>query len=118
MNPQISVVIPAYNSKELLQRCLKSLASQTASLSRFEVIVVDDGSSDGTMDMLHSFAQNSPFKFNFRHIPNSGPATARNLGISLATCDWIAFLDADVVAHPNWIQRGLELIEQNPFAGG
>ncbi len=118
MSLQISVVIPAYNSQYLLRLCLDSLEKQSTPLSSFEVIVIDDGSHDGTMKMLAEFQKKTPLNLKSQSISNSGPATARNNGVQQAVTDWIALLDADVVADVNWIQRALELIEQFPDAAG
>ncbi len=118
MSLKISVVIPTYNSKDLLNRCLVSLEKQTAPLSAFEVIVIDDGSNDRTFEMLEAFATKTSLKLKSQHIPNSGPASARNLGVSHAEADWVAFLDADVIAHEDWVQRALDLIEKSPNLAG
>ncbi|MBF0287878.1 MAG: glycosyltransferase [SAR324 cluster bacterium] len=118
MSIQISVVIPTYNSKDLLHQCLLALERQTIPLSAFEVIAVDDGSNDGTMEMLTNFQNKSPLKLKSLYIPNSGPATARNIGVQQAESDWIAFLDADVVAHGQWLERALELIQKYPHVAG
>ncbi len=118
MNIQISVVIPTYNSKELLHQCLLSLERQTTPLSSFEVIVVDDGSTDETMEMLADFQNESPLQLKSQYISNAGPATARNIGVQKAEADWIAFLDADVVAHVDWVRRALELIQKYPHVAG
>ena len=118
MSIKISVVIPSYNSKKLVQQCLRSLEKQTASLSSFEVIVVDDGSNDGTIEMLKEFQKKTPLKLKSQYISNSGPATARNIGVQQAATDWIALLDADVIADMDWIKRALELIEQFPDVAG
>lgn len=118
MSIQISVVIPAYNSKSLLRHGLISLEKQTASLELFEVIVVDDGSSDGTTQMLEEFKKTTPLNLQNIYIENSGPATARNKGIAASQAEWIAMLDADVLAHADWIHRILELIEHYPNVAG
>ena len=114
MSLKISVVIPTYNSKDLLQKCLASLEHQSAPFSDFEVIVVDDGSEDGTMEALKTWEQKTPLNLKSQYISNSGPATARNTGVQHASSEWIAFLDADVTAHVDWVKRALELIAEHP----
>ncbi|NOT83601.1 MAG: glycosyltransferase family 2 protein [Methylococcaceae bacterium] len=94
----ISVIIPTYNRCEYLQRALQSVISQTA--PAFEIIVVDDGSDDGTTTML---AKQFP-QISCHYQPNSGISAARNLGIQQATGDWLAFLDADDTWHPQKLQ--------------
>ncbi|MBF0278517.1 MAG: glycosyltransferase [SAR324 cluster bacterium] len=118
MSLQISVVIPTYNSQHLLYQCLVSLEKQSIAASSFEVIVVDDGSSDGTSEMLLEFQKKTPLNLKSQYISNSGPATARNIGVQQAETEWIALLDADVVADSDWIKRALELIEQFPEVAG
>lgn len=86
---KISVVVPTYNRRELLKRALLSVFSQTSLPT--EVIVIDDGSTDGTEAMLHrEFPQ-----VNYYRQENLGVSAARNLGIQQASGDWLAFLDSD-----------------------
>lgn len=118
MTVKLSVVIPTYNCCSLLMRCLSSLDSQTTSKSEFEVIVVDDGSSDKTLEIVEQFAQKSSLLLSILREPHQGPAIARNRGVATAKSDWIAFLDSDMVLTPNWIARGLALLRYHPKAGG
>jgi len=87
-NMQISVVIPTYNRYEFLKRALKSVYNQTFLPS--EVIVIDDGSSDNTKQILKDFPN-----IKYFYQKNSGVSSARNLGIKNSTYEWIAFLDSD-----------------------
>lgn len=89
----ISVVIPTYNSRETLARLLDSLNSSV--LTGFETLVVDDASTDGTMQMLESYDVNV-----LRMKDNKGPSAARNMGVRVAKGDVILFLDSDVVVLP------------------
>lgn len=114
----MSVVIPAYNSNALIVRCLESLEKQTADKSSFEVIVVNDGSTDNTAATLRAYAENSSLHLHVLNLPHSGPAIARNHAVSHAKSEWIAFLDADMIACPTWVNRGLDLITQFPEKGG
>jgi glycosyltransferase involved in cell wall biosynthesis len=90
MNPQISVVIPTYNRAEKVQKAVESVFAQ--SFPAFEVIVVDDGSSDGTDAALRT-----AFGDRIRYVyqPNQGVSVARNRGIEEARGEWVAFLDSD-----------------------
>jgi GT2 family glycosyltransferase len=85
----ISVVIPSYNRRELLRRALLSVYSQT--LLPTEVLIIDDGSTDGTQAMLRDEFPQTTFFYQ----ENQGVSAARNLGIQQASCDWVAFLDSD-----------------------
>lgn len=101
-NPLVSVIIPVYNTGALLKPCLESLQQQT--LANFEIICVDDGSTDAqTAQILHEFQNTLPqLKVIRQH--NAGPATARNTGIAAARGDYIAFLDSDDYLSANYLQ--------------
>lgn len=90
---KISVVIPTYNRRPSLERCLAHLAKQTFPASEFEVLVVADGCTDGSVEFLRSFKPS----FNFRWLtqPNQGAAAAQNAGVAAAGGDIIVFLDDD-----------------------
>jgi len=113
----LSIVIPSYNSAKLLSRCLNALENQSAKKEYFEVNVADDGSTDETVEMLEKLQARTELKLQWSTIKNSGPATARNVGVSVSSGPWIGFLDADVVPHPDWIETALELIRNNQNAG-
>ncbi len=97
----VAVVIPAYNAEKLLPRALRSVLTQT--VAPREVLVVDDGSSDGTSDVARSFG--APVRCIRQE--NAGAAAARNRGIAEATAEWIAFLDADDWWEPERLALGL-----------
>src|SRR4051812_3407097 len=100
--PTISVVIPAYNSMDHIAEAIRSALNQT--YVPLEVIVVDDGSTDGTGAFVQrEFADCPKVKYLLRK--NGGPSAARNTGIAAAVGDWIAFLDSD----DTWILNKLEL---------
>src|SRR5208337_4910913 len=98
----ISVVIPAYNAERFLPRCFKSVFAQT--LKPEEVIVVDDGSTDNTAAVAAALGATVVSQ------ANSGVAAARNLGISHASGEWIALLDADDLWAPDKLERQVALI--------
>lgn len=89
-----SVVIPVYNRKDLLQDTLQSVFAQTD--RDFEVLVVDDGSTDGSVDFVASF----PEPITLLRQQNQGPGAARNRGLSVARGDYVAFLDSDDIWFP------------------
>ncbi|MHC4784098.1 MAG: glycosyltransferase family 2 protein [Planctomycetota bacterium] len=105
---KISVVIPAYNAEKHIARAIESVLAQTRPAD--EVIVIDDGSSDGTGDVVRSFGD----KVIFIQQENAGASVARNAGIEAATSDWIAFLDADDEWLPNKLQLQVEHFKRNP----
>lgn len=97
--PEISVVIPAYNAEKTIARTLESVLSQTHPLH--EVIVVDDGSQDGTGDVVRAFGS----RVRYLKQANAGPAAARNHGVKVSTGDWIALLDSDDAWLPEKIAK-------------
>ena len=92
---KISVVIPTYNRAEIVSRAIKSVQNQT--LQPFEIIVIDDGSSDDTRRIIKE--QFSYCRYYYQE--NKGVSSARNLGIQKAESEWIAFLDSDDEWKPN-----------------
>lgn len=100
----ISVVIPTFNRCEDLDRCLKALYNQTLSPDHFEVLVVDDGSTDETAELLQTWHSRWP-RLRFFRQGNSGPAAARNLGIQNARSRTVAFIDDDCLPAPNWLEQ-------------
>ena len=113
----LSIVIPSYNSAKLLSRCINALENQSAKKTFFEITVADDGSADETLEMLKNFKAKSNLNLQWTTINNTGPASARNAGVSISSGSWIGFLDADVIPKPDWVKTALELISDNPSAG-
>lgn len=108
-----SIVIPAYNAEKLLPECLRSLADQTIPSDQYEIIVVDDGSTDGTARVAASFP-------GVRVVSqkNQGPAAARNLGAKEARAEIILFTDSDCVPENDWMERMLGPFEVDPKLAG
>ncbi|MDU5106837.1 glycosyltransferase family 2 protein [Clostridium sp.] len=106
-----SVIIPAYNSKERLYYNLISLNNQDCDLNVFEVIVVDNGSKDDTLEMLENFEAKFAFKF-VRLEKNRGIARGRNEGIRRAVGDILIFHDSDMIANRDFITRHLKNHEE------
>jgi len=103
----VSVVIPSYNRYEVLQRALASVYAQTYKPK--EVIIIDDGSTDKTSQILKLFPD---IKYYFQK--NAGVSSARNRGIKKASYEWIAFLDSDDEWHRDKLQEHLELHLNRP----
>lgn len=100
-----SVVIPTYNRKPILEKCLLALEHQSfgEGVAGYEVIVVDDGSTDGTLEWLKVQAEQFPH-VRLLAQDHQGPATARNLGVEQATGDTIIFIDSDLVVTEGFLQ--------------
>ncbi len=107
----VSVVIPTYNSGRFIAQAIRSVLGQT--YARYEVIVVDDGSTDETKDVLREFDGHSRYLYQ----DNRGPSAARNAGIRLARGEYICFLDADDIWAPNKLEVQLTFMEQHPDIG-
>jgi len=96
----ISVIIPVYNCKTTLPEVLHGLAKQNVDWGMFEIIVVDDGSTDGSQNIAREFSATSPVWTAFLSQPNQGAAAARNAGIQQARGEILLFLDADIIPTP------------------
>jgi len=110
--PRVSVVIPAYNAVNSIERTLNSLFSQ--SFRDFEIIVVNDGSSDGTLDICKKMQKCSPVVMEVYHQLNKGGSSARNKGVALARGEYIIFLDADDLAEKDYVLKLMQAIESKP----
>lgn len=100
--PKVSLIIPAYNSEDYVARSIDTAMAQ--SFPDLEIIIVDDGSTDGTLEILEWYAQRYNNVIIIRQ-ENSGPATARNMGIKQANGEYIGFMDSDDMIHPDRIER-------------
>lgn len=110
MSDLISVIIPAYNSESTLDICLDSVLRQT--YKDFEIIVVDDGSSDATLRIAKSYAdKHSNIKVLHQH--NSGPSSARNLGMASAKGRFITFIDSDDEIDYSYLSTLLNIINDS-----
>src|SRR5574337_356453 len=109
--PTVSVVVPAYNAAAFLRRAIDSVLGQTA--VDLELLVVDDGSTDATLQLLAGYGE------RLRAISqvNAGPAGARNRGLALARGRYIAFLDADDWWLPEKLGRQVALLDSRPEIG-
>jgi len=108
--PAISVIVPIYNVGEYLYRCLSSLACQT--FKNYEVIMINDGSTDDSPEIAKGFSDNF-INFNLVQNKNKGVSSARNLGVSLAGGEYIAFVDSDDYIDPNYLLRLYKAAEKN-----
>ncbi|MFD1213877.1 glycosyltransferase, partial [Arthrobacter sp. GCM10027362] len=103
--PTVSIVTPTYNCLELLQECLDSLFRQTLPQPDIEIIVVDDGSTDGTWDYLQSLRAEHPNLVALRQENSGRPSVGRNRGMAAATGEFVFFLDSDDWFAPEALER-------------
>ena len=104
----VSVIIPAYNTEKYIRRAIDSVLAQTHPAA--EIIVVDDGSTDGTPEIVQSYGP--PVRYIYQ--ANAGPGAARNAGIRAAQGDWIAFLDSDDEWLSEKLHVQMNLLHRNP----
>ena len=109
--PTVSVIIPTYNRAERVSAAVKSVMAQTP--SELEIIIVDDGSTDGTEKVIRPFVEESGGRISDFRQDNRGVSAARNKGIAMARGDWIAFLDSDDVWIPEKLEWQFRAIRQS-----
>ena len=103
---QLSVIMPCWNSRGTLQRAIDALCAQDIPGGAFEIVVVDDGSTDGTFELVRSLEP--PVPIQTVRQPNRGIAAARNLGASHARGEVLLFLDPDIFGHPGLVRAHLQ----------
>lgn len=115
--PQISVVVPIYDVAPYLEDCLSSIAAQT--VTDLEVVIVDDGSPDGSAAIAHRFAAGDP-RFRVLSQPNGGLGAARNAGVAACGGDYLAFVDGDDQLVPDALERMRDALQAtgSAFATG
>ncbi len=109
-NKPLGIVIPTHNRRAALLQCLDHLEKQT--FSDFEVIVVDDGSKDDTAEQMQSYQKRTPLSLRYLLQANSGPAKARNLGISMLDAPVCLMIGDDIFASPTLVEKHLSLHRQ------
>lgn len=111
MFPKISLVIPLYNAQELLDGCLRSVIRQNYK-GEIELIIVNDGSTDESRQILDRFASADYGRFNIKviHQENQGAAAARTRGLKKASGEYIFILSQDCIADPNWISSVVKIL--------
>ena len=115
----VSIIIPIYNVEKYVAECLNSVISQTYDHSKIECILVDDCTPDKSMDVVNKIIGEYNGEMTFitrRHKENKGLSAARNTGISIATGEYLYFLDSDDYIYPNSLELLMEGVEKNiPF---
>lgn len=115
---KVSVIVPVYNTAEYVGRCIDSILAQT--LQDIELIMVDDGSTDGSAQILDSYAAADP-RVKVVHKPNGGVSSARNVALQMAQGEYIGFVDSDdyiapqtyALAYEAAVEQGVELVQFN-----
>jgi len=104
-SPLISVVVCTYNRADLLKLALQSLQEQTAGPETFEVIVVDNASTDHTASVVRSFIEQGWVQLGYVHEPEQGLSVARNTGMRHARGEYVAYIDDDAKADSDWVEN-------------
>jgi glycosyltransferase involved in cell wall biosynthesis len=103
--PLFSVIVPTYNRLPILRKCLAALEAQTLAPDKFEVIVIDDGSSDGTHDLLKNY--HSPFRIQYLRQANSGTGAARRNGVAHASGEYLLLMNDDTICDHDLLEQHL-----------
>lgn len=115
----LSIIICSYNRASYISDALTSLYRQTAVLNEFEVIIVDNNSTDNTKEVYAIWRQtNTNGQFTFISETKQGASFARNTGATIAKGEWVCFMDDDAVATPNYVENILKHIQNKPDAVG
>jgi len=114
-NLAISVIIPTFNRKEkLFNKTLKALNNQNFPIDNFEVLIIDDGSSDGTKEYFKKYKDFYKYKIKYFYQENKGPGTARNVGIRQAGADILLFIGDDIIATPDLLKKHMDFHHEYP----
>lgn len=108
----LTLVVPIYNKEQYLPRCMDALLAQTC--GAYEILLIDDGSADGSGAICDTYAAANPERIRVIHKENGGLSAARNTGIEAARGDWVSFPDPDDWVEPDYVQTFLELLAQCP----
>ena len=105
----VSIIVPVYNVEQYLKECIESILAQT--WKNFEVILVDDGSTDSSGKICDEYSQKKEF-ISVIHKKNGGLSSARNAGIHVAQGDYLAFIDSDDVVHPRYLSELVAIVKK------
>ena len=111
-SPDISVIVPTYNRKEQLRRTILAYQQQTISPDKFELVVIDDGSSDGTDQLVEDLKEKAAFRIIYHYQENQGPAAARNWAIANASSDLVLITGDDIIPAEVLLEEHLKAHEK------
>ncbi len=111
--PKISVIVPVYNVEMYLQKCLDSLVAQT--WKDTEIILIDDGSTDGSSTIVKTMQERYPDNIQYVRTENHGQSHARNVGMEMATGEYIAFVDSDDYVEPTMLEQMVNPLKDFPY---
>jgi len=114
LSVKLTILICTYNRVAILEECLASFVNQTINNQQFEVIVINNNSTDTTQIVAEKYANNYT-NFSVVKELNQGLSHARNRGYQEAASDWVAYVDDDAKAHPNFVEQALWTINNHEF---
>lgn len=103
--PAVSIIIPAHNEEATLEKCLASLENLNYPSNKLESILINDGSTDDTKEIIENHVQKSKYTFKYLETEGVGAPKARNIGLKKAKGEYVAFTDADCVVESNWLRN-------------
>src|SRR5919107_1948921 len=112
--PRFSIVTAVYDVEPYLPDFIASIERQRVSPGDLEVVAVDDGSTDGSLDLLRDWARRSRFRVEVHAKPNGGQGSARNLGLDHATGEWVTFPDPDDMLDPDFLRVAARFAARHP----
>ena len=114
-NRMITIITPSYNRSDELKYLLESLENQKIDHNFFELIISDDGSTDGTKELIKKWKRKASFNIKYISQMNKGPGSARNHGLKNSNGELIVFIDSDCEAHPEWLKIIMENYKKDNF---
>ncbi len=108
----VTIIIPTYNRCDVISRAIESVLTQT--FGDYELVIVDDGSTDGSLDLIRRYSNEEKRVRYVAHDQNRGPSAARNTGIKAANGSYISFLDSDDKLKPEFLERSVSELERRP----
>ena len=107
--PLVSIIVPVYNTNRFLAECIQSLLALSTKMASLEVVLVDDGSTDGSGEMCDGYALKDD-RVRVIHQENQGVSAARNTGVHAAVGDYLVFVDSGDYVHPALLDEGIKIM--------
>ncbi|MFI3210943.1 MAG: glycosyltransferase family 2 protein [Peptostreptococcaceae bacterium] len=114
-NCMVSIIVPVYNSEKYIENTIISVLNQSIPKEKIELLLIDDGSSDGSIEIIHKYQSKYNFIYAFYNDINMGVSNTRNKGVNLANGKYIAFLDADDLWEKNKLEIQMNFMESNNY---
>src|SRR5512143_2725744 len=108
---KVSIILPTYNRARFLESAIASITSQ--SFTDWELVVVDDGSTDDSRELIEDLLAAIPNPTRYHYQPNGGVGRARNVGLGLARGRYVAFFDSDDLWHPSYLRSAIEVLDHH-----